>query len=75
MMVDSKVDLGQNRNLIISSVILVIGIGGAIIQLGENFEMHGMALAAILGIVLIEILPRRDEVSGNMLDIEDKIVE
>jgi uracil permease len=75
MMVDSKVDFGQNRNLIISSVILVIGIGGAIIQIAENFEMHGMALAAILGIVLNVILPGRDEVSGNMMDIEDKIVE
>src|SRR5690606_19355278 len=32
MLVDSKVDLSENRNLVISSVILVVGIGGAFIK-------------------------------------------
>jgi uracil permease len=73
MMVDSKVDLGKNRNLIISSVILVIGIGGAIIKVSENFEVHGMALAAILGIVLNVILPGREVVADDIYDIEDNI--
>jgi uracil permease len=75
MMVDSKVDLGNNRNLIIASVILVIGIGGAIVKVSENFEIHGMALAAILGIVLNVILPGREEESGDMYEIEDQITE
>ncbi|WP_246940119.1 solute carrier family 23 protein [Bacillus pinisoli] len=73
MMVDSKIDLGKNRNLIISSVILVIGIGGAIIKVSENFEVHGMALAAILGIILNIILPDREDVSGDMFDINDNL--
>ncbi|MFD1735748.1 solute carrier family 23 protein [Bacillus salitolerans] len=73
MMVDSKVDLGQNRNLIIVSVILVIGIGEAIIKVSENFELHGMALAAILGILLNVILPGRKEASGDLTDVEDHI--
>lgn len=71
MMVDSKVNLGNNRNLIIVSVILVIGIGGAIIKVSENFELHGMALAAILGIVLNVILPGREKVSDDMFEIEN----
>lgn len=61
MMIDSKVDLGEKRNLIIASVILVIGIGGAIIHIGEQFELHGMALAAIIGVVLNLILPNREK--------------
>ncbi len=75
MMIDSKVDLGNNRNLIISSVILVIGIGGAIIKVSANFELHGMALAAILGILLNVILPGRETVSGDLFDVKDKLTE
>ncbi|MBM7659432.1 uracil permease [Bacillus mesophilus] len=73
MMVDSKIDLGKNRNLIISSVILVIGIGGAIIKVSEHFEVHGMALAAILGIVLNLVLPDREVESGDVYDINDNL--
>lgn len=61
MMVDEKVDLGQKRNLIIASVILVIGVGGAIIHVGEKFELHGMALAAIIGVILNIVLPKEKE--------------
>jgi uracil permease len=75
MMIDSKLNLGNNRNLIIASVILVIGIGGALIKVSESFEIHGMALAAILGIVLNVILPGREEVSGDMYDINDHVTE
>ncbi|HZH58091.1 MAG TPA: solute carrier family 23 protein [Metabacillus sp.] len=56
MMIDSKLDLGNKRNLIIASVILVIGIGEATLKIG-NFDLHGMALAAIIGIVLNLVLP------------------
>lgn len=63
MMVENKVDFGVNRNLIIASVILVIGIGGAYIQIGEKFSLSGMALAAIVGIVLNMVLPGREKVS------------
>jgi uracil permease len=57
MLVDSKIDFGNNRNLVISSVILVIGIGGAFIKISEQFEIHGMALAALIGVLLNLILP------------------
>ncbi|KKK39632.1 uracil permease [Mesobacillus campisalis] len=57
MLVDSNIDFGNNRNLVISSVILVIGIGGAFIKVSEQFEIHGMALAALIGVLLNLILP------------------
>lgn len=61
MMIDSKVDLSQQRNLIIPSVVLVVGIGGAYITVG-NFTMSSMALAALFGIVLNQILPGKTKV-------------
>jgi len=57
--VENSVDFKQNRNLIISSVILVIGIGGAIVKIWGNLQLGGVGLAAIIGIILNQILPKR----------------
>ena len=57
MLVDHKIDFGNQRNLVIASVILVIGIGGATIKFSETFQVEGMALAAIVGVVLNLVLP------------------
>lgn len=59
MLVDNGVDFGDKRNLVISSVILVIGIGGAKIEFSESFSIEGMALAAIIGVLLNLVLPGR----------------
>ncbi len=59
MLVDAKVDFGDSRNMVIASVILVIGIGGAKFVVNEAFSIEGMALAAIIGVVLNLILPGR----------------
>lgn len=61
MFVDHQVDFGNQRNLVIASVILVIGIGGATIQFSETFSIEGMALAAIVGVLLNLILPGKTE--------------
>lgn len=71
MLVDSKVDFGDKRNLVISSVILVIGIGGAILKVSETFQIQGMALAAIVGVLLNLILPGRPPVNENMFEVEE----
>lgn len=63
MLVENKVDFKIKRNLIISSVILIIGIGGAAIHIGKMFSLEGMALASIVGVMLNLILPGREEVS------------
>lgn len=62
MLVENKIDFAQKRNLIIASVILVIGIGGAAIHIGSHFSLEGMALASIIGIVLNQILPGKEVV-------------
>lgn len=61
MLVDHKVDFGEQRNLVICSVILVIGIGGASINVSDSFQVGGMALAAIVGVLLNLILPGRNK--------------
>jgi uracil permease len=63
MLVDEKVDFGDKRNLIISSVILVVGIGGAILKINADFEIAGMAFAAILGVILNKVLPESKNMS------------
>ncbi|RDU38506.1 uracil permease [Neobacillus piezotolerans] len=68
MLVDNNIDFGNNRNLIISSVILVVGIGGAFIKITSGFEIQGMALAAILGVLLNLILPGREPVKEDMFE-------
>ncbi|MDU1889796.1 MAG: solute carrier family 23 protein [Dysgonomonas sp.] len=62
MLVENKVDFARKRNLIISSVILVIGIGGAAIHIGKGFSLEGMALASIIGVILNQILPGKQVV-------------
>jgi len=56
--VENQIDFKQPRNLFISSIILVVGIGGAVINLGGGVQIGGMGLAAILGIILNQVLPR-----------------
>ncbi|MGG2108209.1 uracil-xanthine permease family protein [Lysinibacillus pakistanensis] len=61
MLVDNHIDFGNSRNLVIASVILVIGIGGAKFVISESLSIEGMALAAIIGVVLNAILPGKKE--------------
>lgn len=63
-LVENRVDFKQTRNLIIAAVILVLGLGGAIlpISLGSfNVNIEGMALAAFAGIILNAVLPAEQE--------------
>lgn len=60
MLVENNIDFGNNRNMVIASVILVVGIGGASLRLfDELFTIEGMALAAIVGVILNLVLPGR----------------
>jgi uracil permease len=63
MLVESKIDFSQKRNLIIASVILVVGIGGAKIVIG-GVEFAGMALATYIGIILNLIIPQSKNLEG-----------
>ena len=62
--VESGVDYQDKRNLTISSVIMVIGIGGAKFIVSEALSIEGMALAAIIGVILNLILPGKKQAEG-----------
>ncbi|EEJ72538.1 solute carrier family 23 protein [Lactobacillus ultunensis] len=58
ILVDDQIDFGEKRNMLIASVILVIGIGGAYLQLG-NFQLTSVALSTIIGMILNWVLPKQ----------------
>ena len=59
-MVKAKIDMNKTRNLIIASLILTIGIGGAIISFGK-FSLAGIGLASLVGVILNLLIPDRDK--------------
>ncbi len=56
-LVNNKVDLNHTRNIIIVSVVLTVGIGGAILQMG-NFSLSGIGLSALSGVILNLVIPQ-----------------
>ncbi len=59
-LVNNKVDLNQTRNVIIVSVVLTLGIGGAIIPMG-SFSLSGIGLSALAGVILNLVIPKAKE--------------
>lgn len=49
--IEEKVDFSKSRNLILSSVIFIVGISGITLTMG-SFEITGMGLATIVAIIL-----------------------
>ncbi|MDX9859729.1 MAG: solute carrier family 23 protein [Rhodospirillales bacterium] len=60
LMIDRRVNFAEKRNLIIASVILVIGVGGAVIHVTDTVQMSSMALAAVSGVILNLVMPGRE---------------
>ena len=73
--VENKVDFTKSRNVIIAALILVLSIGinyseaGAVVfTVGEaTISLSGLAVAAIVGIVLNAVLPGKDYEFGKDL--------
>ena len=59
-LIQNKVDMNQTRNIIIVSVTLTMGIGGAILNFG-TFSMSGIGLSAIIGVLLNLLIPQTKE--------------
>ncbi|SFI19515.1 uracil permease [Tindallia magadiensis] len=57
--VENKVNFMKSRNLIVASVILVLGVGGVGFQIGD-IEFSSMVIAAVSGVLLNLILPGAD---------------
>lgn len=58
IMVNAKLDFGHSRNLIIASVILVLGIGIDSLPIYQGLTISGLAIAALCGVILNKVLPQ-----------------
>lgn len=68
---NAQVDFSSNRNLIVSSLILVAGIGTEFLKVNPNFDgiigiqitdeiqLVGLSLAALIGVVINKVLPQK----------------
>ena len=56
VLIEKQVDFREVRNLIIASSMLVLGLGGAILELGP-VTLSGTALCALAGVILNLLLP------------------
>ncbi|TCK98111.1 uracil permease [Natranaerovirga hydrolytica] len=58
ILINAQLDFGHSRNLMISALILVLGIGIGDIPIVEGIEISGLAIAALVGIVFNKLLPK-----------------
>ena len=56
-LIKNKVDMGNTRNLVIASLILTLGIGGAEMSF-SGITIGGIGLAALVGVILNLIIPK-----------------
>lgn len=67
--VENHVDLTKSRNLIVAAVILVCALGFSngftFVVGGTSITLTGLAIAAIVGIILNAVLPGKDFVYGS----------
>lgn len=66
--VDARLDFSNSRNLIIASIIFVLGIAVDNIVIWKTVSVSGLALAAFAGVVLNKILPQDREIKLKNLD-------
>lgn len=58
VMIENRLDFSKQRNLIIASAMLVIGLGGAVLPITSTAVLSGTALSAFVGILLNLVLPK-----------------
>ena len=71
VLIQNRIDFTKNKNIIIASAMLVLGLGGAAFSIatgnGVSVSISGMSLAAIVGIVLNLIIP--DEADEEVIEL------
>ena len=54
---EAQLDFSNSRNLIVVSIILVMGLSGIVFNITSQASLSGLSLAAIVGVVLNKVLP------------------
>jgi uracil permease len=73
VLIENKIDFSKSRNVIIASSMLVLGLGGAVVNIA-TVTVSGMSLAAVVGILLNLLLPKDDE-EENIEEIKEETIE
>ena len=60
VLIENKMDFSKSRNVIIASSMLVLGLGGAAINIA-TVTVSGMSLAAVVGVLLNLLLPKEKD--------------
>ncbi len=72
VLIENKTDFSKNKNIIIASAMLVLGLGGAAFSIatgkGLAVEISGMSLAAIAGIILNLLIDEEED------DIAEEVI-
>lgn len=61
ILINSRLNFGNSRNLLTAAVILVLGIGCDSVPVYGSVTISGLALAAVVGILMAYILPEGDD--------------
>lgn len=56
ILIENRTDLNNTKNLVVISAMLVVGLGGGVINFG-NFSLFGLALSVVVGVLLNVFLP------------------
>lgn len=66
ILIENRINFEDRRNLVIAAVVLVIGIGGAVLRFADiHVELEGMALATVIGILLNLVLPKQGQADAE----------
>lgn len=57
ILINSRLNFGNSRNLMIAALIFVLGIGCDSIPVAGTVTISGLALAAVVGMILAAVLP------------------
>ena len=61
IIVNERLNFGNSRNLMIAAIILVLGIGCDSIPITGTVSISGLALSAVVGIIMAQILPESED--------------
>lgn len=78
VLIQNRVDFSKNKNIIVTSAMLVLGLGGAAFSIstgnGIAVSISGMSLAAIAGILLNFIIPdEKDENDNTPKEVKEEV--
>ena len=61
-LIDAKINLAHNRNLLVCSLIVVSGIAIKELSITPSLNISGLAIAALVGIIVNKILPQETDI-------------